>query len=113
MEMLRLMLQLTLGRRHQSEILIDAGRRLLKTRGYWYPIMPDLHRFMIAVARVTVNHDGRGGTAPDPLVWVQGGRRKVRRTVIGVTVDLASLPGPPGFLGGPWVQIHGRWYFWC
>ena len=26
---------------------------------------------MIATARVSVNHDGRGGTAPDPLVWSQ------------------------------------------
>ena len=86
-------------RRHQSEVLIDARRRLLKARGYWYPTMPDLHRFMIAVARVTA--------APDKLVGDQGGRRKVRRTDIRVNVDLASLPGPPGFLGGPWIQIHG------
>ena len=50
-----------LGRRHQSELLIDARRRLLKVRGYWYPIMLDLHLFMNAVGRVTVNHDGRGG----------------------------------------------------
>ena len=49
-----------LGRRHQSEVLIDARRRLLKVRSHWYPIMLQLHRFMIAVARVTVNHDGRG-----------------------------------------------------
>ena len=21
-------------------------------------------------------------------------------------MDLASLPGPPGFLGGPWIQVH-------
>ena len=42
-----------LGRRHQSEILIDARRRLLGTRGHWYPIMTDLHRFMIAIARVS------------------------------------------------------------
>ena len=41
-----------LGRRHQSEILIDARRRLLGARSHWYPIMVDLHRFMIAVARV-------------------------------------------------------------
>ena len=46
--------------------------RLLKARRHWYPIMLDLHRFMIAVARVSVNHDGKGGTAPDPLVWDQG-----------------------------------------
>ena len=96
-----------LGRRHQSEVPIDAKRRLLKVRSHRYPIMLLLHRFMIAVAGVTVNHDGRGGTAPDPLVWDQGGRRKVRRTDIRVNVDLASSPGPPGFLGGPWVQIHG------
>ena len=94
-----------LGRRHQSQVLIDARRRLLKARSYWYPIVLDLHRFMIAVAGVTVNHDGRGGTAPDPLVWDQGGRLKARKLTIRVNVDLASLPGPPGFLGGPWVQV--------
>ena len=55
-----------LGRRHQSEMLINARRRLLPARSYWYPIMLDLHRFMIAVAWVSVNHDGKGGTAPDP-----------------------------------------------
>ena len=47
-----------LGRRHQTEMLIDARRRLLQARSYWYPVMTDLHRFMIAVARVSVNHDG-------------------------------------------------------
>ena len=81
--------------------------RLLKARSYWYPITLDLHRFMIAVARVTVNHDGRGGTAPDPLVWDQGGRRKSRKLDFWVNVDLASLPGPPGFLNGPWIQVLG------
>ena len=49
-----------LGRRHQSEILIDTRRRLLKARSHWYPIMLDLRRFLIAVARVSVNHDGTG-----------------------------------------------------
>ena len=53
--------------------------------------MIQLHRFMIAVVRVTVNHDGRG--APDPLVWDQGGGKKARRTHIRVNIDLASLPG--------------------
>ena len=96
-----------LGRRHQSEVLIGARRRLLKARSCWYPIMLDLHRFMIAVARVSVNHDSRGGTAPDPLVWDQGGKPKARKLAIRVDVDLASLPGPPGFLGGPWIQVHG------
>ena len=98
------------GRRHQSEILIDARRKLLQARSHWYPVMLDLHRFMIAVAGVSVNHDGKGGTAPDLLVWDQGGRRKVRRTDIRINVDRASLPGFPGFSGGPWIQIHGGAY---
>ena len=92
-----------LGRRHQSEMLIDARRRLLLARSHWYPIMLDVHRFMLAVARVSVNHDGKGGTAPDPLVWDQGSMPKVRKLVIRVNVDLASLPG--GFLNSSWVQV--------
>ena len=94
-----------LGRRRQSEVLIDARRRLLQARSHWYPIMLDLHRFMIAVARVSVNHDGKGGTAPDPLVWDQGSKPKVRKRAFRVNVDLASLPGPPGFLNRSWVQV--------
>ena len=53
-----------LGRRHQSKVFIDARRRLLKARSYWYPILLDLHRFMIGVTRVSVNHDGRGWYCP-------------------------------------------------
>ena len=94
-----------LGRRHQTELLIDARRRLLQARSYWYPIMADLHRFMVAFARVSVNH-GKGGMAPDPLVWDQESRPKVRKLAIRVTVDLASLPGPSGFLNNSWVQVH-------
>ena len=93
------------SRRHQSEILLDARRRLLKARSHRYPIMMDLHRFTIAVARVSVNHDGKGGTAPDPLVWDQGSRPEVRKLAIRVNVDLATLPGPPGFLNNSWVQV--------
>ena len=59
---------------------------------------------MIAIARVSVNHDGRDVTAPDPL-WDQGSRPKARKLAIRVNVDLASLPGPPGFLNSPWVQV--------
>ena len=61
----------------QSEVLIEARRRLLGALSHWYPIMTDLHRFMIAIDRVSVNHDGKGGTAPDSLVWDQGSRPKV------------------------------------
>ena len=50
-----------LGRRCQSEMLMHVRRILLKVRNHWYPIMLQLHRFMITIARVTVNHDQRGG----------------------------------------------------
>ena len=43
---------------------------------------------------------------PDPLVWDQGSKPKVRRLAVRVNVDLASLPGPPGFLHSAWVQVH-------
>ena len=61
--------------------------------------------FLIAIARVSVNHDGWGGTAPDPLVWDQGSRSKVRKLHIRVNVDLASLLGPTGFLNSSWIQV--------
>ena len=95
-----------LGRRHQSDLVITTRRRLLQVRSHWYPIVTDLHRFMTAIARVSVNHDGRGGTALDPLVWDQGSRPKVRKLAVRVTVDLASLPGPPGFLNNSWIHVH-------
>ena len=37
----------------------------VNAKSYWYHIMDQLHKFMVAVSRVTVNHDGRGGNAPD------------------------------------------------
>ena len=96
-----------LGRRHQPDLVMDTGRALLKARDHWYPIILQLHRFMVSLSRVAVNHDGRGDSAPDPLVWDQRSERKQRKTDIRVNVDLASLPGPSGFLNGPWVQVHG------
>ena len=77
-----------LGRRHQSEILIDAGRRLVQARSYWYPTMLDLHRFMIVVARVTVNHDGKGGNALIPLCGIRAVDRKLASLLLGLILIL-------------------------
>ena len=38
--------------------------------------LPGVFEMDFSETVVTVNHDGRGGTAPDPLVWDQGGRRE-------------------------------------
>ena len=54
-----------------------------------------------------MNRDGKGCSALDPLVWDQGGPGKARKTDIRINVDLASLPGPCGFVHGPWMQVHG------
>ena len=58
-------------------------------------VMLQLHRFMIAISRVSVTRYGRGDTAPDPVVWDRGGGRvKLGKLGIRVNVDLAALPGP-------------------
>ena len=92
------------GRRRVSPAVIDARRNLSGVCARWYPIILDLHRFFIAVSRAVVNHDGLGGTAPDPLVWSAGALRKRRRLVHAVR-DRAFLPGPPGIWSSGWFQV--------
>ena len=92
------------GRRRVSPAVIDARRNLSGVCGRWYPIILDLHRFVIAISRAVVNHDGRDGTAPDPLVWSAGALPKRRRLVHAVR-DRAFLPGPPGIWHSEWFQI--------
>ena len=36
---------------------------------------------------------------------IRGSKPKVRKLAIRVNVDLASLPGPPGFLNNTWIQV--------
>ena len=64
----------------------------------------DLHRFFIAVSGAVENHDGNGGTAPDPLVWSAGALHKRRRLVHAVR-DRAFLPGPLHIGHSEWLQI--------
>ena len=54
-----------LERLRQQDEVITARRDLLRVRRFWYPIIFELHKFMVAVSRIEVNHDGFGGTAPD------------------------------------------------
>ena len=58
----------------------------------------------IAISRAVVNHDGRDGTAPDPVVWSAGALSKRRRLVHAVR-DRAFLPGPPGIWDSEWVNV--------
>ena len=92
------------GRRRVGNDVIDARRNLSGDCGRWYPVILDLHRFFIAISRAVVNHDGREGTAPDPLVWSAGTRPKRRRLVHAVR-DRAFLPGPLGIWDSEWVTV--------
>ena len=88
-----------LGRLRKHDDVISARRDFLRVRRFWYPIIFDLHKFMVAISRIEVNHDGFGGTAPDAMVWDKGGIVKARAPSFRLIVDHATLPGPPGFFG--------------
>ena len=96
---------LILGRLRQHDDVITARRNLLRVRRFWYPIIFDLHKFMVAISRIEVNHDGFGGTAPDAMVWDQGGIVKARAPSFRLIVDHATLPGPPDFLSSTWCIL--------
>ena len=69
------------GRGRVPPAVVDARHNLSGVCSRWYPVILDLHRFFIAISRAVVNHDGLGGTAPDPLVWSTGALHKRRRLV--------------------------------
>ena len=88
--------------------VIAARRNLSGVCGRWYSVLLVLidfsRKFFIAIFRAVVNHDGRDGTAPDPLVWSVGALPWRRRLVHAVR-DRFSLPGPPGVWDSEWVNI--------
>ena len=44
----------------EADAAADLGRcRLLLARSHWYPVLSDLHGFMIAVVRASVNNPDR------------------------------------------------------
>ena len=92
------------GRRSVGDAVIDARRNLSGVCGRWYPVILDLHRFFIAISRAVVNHDGRDGTAPDPLVWSAVACPERRRLVHAVR-DRAFLPGSPGIWDAEWIHV--------
>ena len=90
------------GRGRVGPAVIDARRNLSGVCGRWYPVLLDLHRFFIAISRTVVNHNGFGGTAPEPMVWSAVSLPKRRRIVHAVR-NLAMLRGPPALWHGKWV----------
>ena len=76
---------------------VECGRRT--GLGIW--------RLILQLTQVEGISLRRSWTAPDPLVWDQGGWAKQRNVNIRINVDFATLLGTPGFLCRPWVQICG------
>ena len=92
-----------LGRRRVAVGTLDARRHLSSACRSWYPVICDLHRFFIEISRALVNEDGKGGLAPDPIVWSAGGKRKQKRPIEAVR-DYAMLPGPRRLWTGSWIR---------
>ena len=86
---------------------MDVRWALVNVRELWYPIMRQLHRLMIVISRVSVNHDWPGGTALDPSGLGSGEQgSSIARSISGLMLIL-SLFLVPGFLGRPQVLVHG------
>ena len=96
-----------LGVRHQAELIMDARRGLLKVRTDWYPILQQLHGFMVAVSRVAVNHDGKG------VLPLMSGTMEEEGSFVGLVLWLIVIFRTAWFLG--WAMDAGsRWlHHWC
>ena len=46
------------GRRGVSYLVMDVRRRFVSACFLWYPVVLELHRFFVAIARAAVNEDG-------------------------------------------------------
>ena len=61
-----------LGRRRVLDPVVDVRSRFLSACCSWYPVVFDLQRFFIAIARAAVNDDGHAGVVLHPTVWSSG-----------------------------------------
>ena len=51
------------GRRKVSDLVMDVRRRFLSACSSWYPVVLELHRFFVAIARAAVYEDRCAGVA--------------------------------------------------
>ena len=57
------------GRRGVDASVTDARRGFARACRHWYRLFCHLHRYFIAIPRTVVDGNGRGSTAPNPMVW--------------------------------------------
>ena len=103
------------GRRRASDLVIDFRRRFLSACSSWYPVVLDLHRFFIAIARAAVNNDGCAGVALQPTVWSSGGpakKRKVRVSAWEFARVLLVFGGTGPLVGLALRSVRMMLVFW-
>ena len=99
-----------LGRRRVLDPVVDVRSRFLSACSAWYPVVLDLQRFFIAIARAAANDDGHAGVALHPTVWSSGGPAKVRKVRVSAW-EFAWVPGPVGLwrhgsVGWPSIEVR-------
>ena len=90
------------GRRRVDPAVLDARRNLSGVCRRRYPVILDLHRFFIAISRAVVDHDGREGTALDPVIRSAAALPQ-RRRLGDAARNNDMLPGPAAIWVPGWV----------
>ena len=68
-----------LGRKRVHHSISDARRLVNRACARWFPLVCELHRYFIAIARAALNDDGLAGTTLHPVVWSTAANPKHRR----------------------------------
>ena len=89
------------GRLRQPARIIDARRCLLNAKKEWYPRLLSLHRFMVAIARESLNISENSGSVIDPLCWDRGLALRSIEWTKGLWLTLLDCLVPLGF----WIPL--------
>ena len=92
------------GRRRVHHSVTYGGGLVTRSCARWYPIVRELHRFFIAIARSVLNDDGMSSTTVHPVVWSAAADPKRTRVERGVG-NFARLPGPVRLWTSDWYQL--------
>ena len=84
--------------------LFSLGEWLKRSCARWYPVVQDLHRFFIAIARSVLDDDGVSGTTLHPVVWSAAANPERRKVEQG-NRNFARLPGPVHLWTSDWYQL--------
>ena len=98
------------GRRRVPPAIIDSKRMVHSACTACDSLVPDSHRFFLAIATEAVNRDGRGGTSNHPTVWSAAGVPK-RWSVLQAVREFAWVPGLPGLWDAGTVGML-PWTIW-